>query len=106
MNINLKYVLMLALVLAVLGFLAGANSQFSDLGLSAPEVKAIGAIFGLLLGVGNAINAVLIAFGMTPSNRIASAASVDGVKGIQVDPKIAEVATTAAGNNATVTTTK
>ena len=104
MNVDLKWVLILSMCLAVLGFLAGANSEFVDLGLSPAEVKAIAAIFGILLGVGNAVNTVLVAFGMTPANRIASAAQVDGVKGIQVDPKIAAIATEAAAGNATITT--
>lgn len=104
MTIDLKWVLVMSMVLSVLGFLAGANSEFIDLGLSPVAVKAVAAGFGLLLGVGNAINSVLVAFGMTPANRLASAASVEGVKGIQVDPKLAAVATQAVGDNATIIT--
>lgn len=105
MNIDLKWVLIMSIILSVLGFLAGANSEFVDLGLNANAVKAIAAGFGLLLGVGNAINTVLVAFGMTPSNRIASAASVVGVKSIQVTPDLAQTATEAVNGTATVTTT-
>lgn len=105
MNIDLKWVLIISMALAILGFLSGANAQFADLGLSPMWVKAIGASIGLLLGCGNAINSVFVAFGMTPSNRLASAASVEGVKGIQVDPKIAAVATAAVGADAKITTT-
>lgn len=104
MTIDLKWVLIMSMVLSVLGFLAGANSEFVDLGLSPTAVKAVAACFGLLLGSGNAVNSVLIAFGMTPASRLASAASVEGVKGIQVDPKIASVATAAVGTDAKITT--
>ena len=105
MTVNLKWVLVLSMCLAVLGFLAGANSEFVDLGLSPTQVKAVAAIFGLLLGIGNAANSVLVAFGMTPASRIASAAQVEGVKGIQVDPQLAPTAVQAVGDNATITTT-
>lgn len=104
MTIDLKWVLIMSMVLSVLGFLAGANSEFVDLGLSPIAVKAIAAGFGLLLGVGNAINSVLVAFGMTPSARLASAAAVEGVKEIKVDPKIANTAAAAVGTDAKITT--
>jgi hypothetical protein len=75
-TIDLKWALLLSIVLAILGALAGAGSQFTDLGFSAPTVKAILAGFGLLLAIGNAINSVFIAFGMTNAGRIASVQNV------------------------------
>ena len=75
-TIDLKWVLFLSMFLAVLGFLVGAGSQFTDLGMSATEVKAVIALCVLLLGMGNAVNSVLVAFGMTNAGRLASAASV------------------------------
>ena len=75
-TIDLKWVLFLSMFLAVLGFLVGAGSQFTDLGMSATQVKAVIALCVLLLGMGNAVNSVLVAFGMTNAGRLASAASV------------------------------
>ncbi len=40
MTVDLKWILILSMVLAVLGFLGGAGSQFTDLGLSPVQVKA------------------------------------------------------------------
>ena len=76
MTVDLKWVLILSMFLAVLGFLVGAGSQFTDLGLSAAQTKAVIALCVLLLGMGNAVNSVLVAFGMTNTGRLASAASV------------------------------
>ena len=106
MQVNLKWVLIVSIILSVLGYLVGIGAQLTDLGLSDHEVKAIIAIFAILLGVGNSINTVLVAFGMTAPSRLASAASVVGVKGIQVTPKLADMAQQAVGDNATITTTK
>jgi hypothetical protein len=61
MTIDPRWSFYLSLSLAVLGFLGGAGSQFTDLGLDPHMVKAILALIILLLGVGNAINAVLAA---------------------------------------------
>jgi hypothetical protein len=76
MNVDLKWVLVLSIFLAVLGFLVGAGSQFTDLGLSPKEVKAVIALCVLLLGAGNSVNSVLVAFGMTSAGRLASAEQV------------------------------
>ena len=61
MTIDPRWSFYLSLTLAIAGFLGGAGSQFTDLGLSHAEVKGILAGDVLLLGVGNAINAVLAA---------------------------------------------
>lgn len=61
MTIDPRISFYLSLGLAILGFLGGAGSQFTDLGLPPGEVKAILAMVVLLLGVGNAVNAVLAA---------------------------------------------
>ena len=61
MTIDPRWSIYLSISLAVLAFLSGASAQLSDLGLGHTTVKAILAGFVLLLGVGNAINAVLAA---------------------------------------------
>lgn len=61
---------------------------------------------GILAFIGSALLTALNGAASTTSSRIASAASVDGVKNITVDPKIAEVAKEAASGNATITTSK
>lgn len=68
-----KWVLGLSMCLAALSFLVGAGSQFTDLGMNPTEVKAIIALFVILLGIGNSINSVLTAFGMTTSNKVSIA---------------------------------
>ena len=75
-TVDLKWVLILSMILSVLGFLGGAGGEFADLGLSAGEVKAIVAGVALLGGCGNAINSVLVAFGMTNAGRLASVQQV------------------------------
>ena len=59
MTLDPRWSIFLSLFLAVLGVFAGAGSQFTDLGLDATKVKAILALITLLIGVGNAVNAVL-----------------------------------------------
>lgn len=66
MTIDPRWSVFLSLGLAILGFLGGASAQFTDLGLSPTLVKAILATVVLLLGIGNAINAVL---GAIPSKK-------------------------------------
>lgn len=61
MTVDPRWSFYLSLSLAVLAFLSGAGSQFTDLGLAPTAVKAILAGIALVLGVGNAINAVLAA---------------------------------------------
>ena len=61
MTIDPRWSFFLSLGLAILGFLGGASAQFTDLGLPTVQVKAILAFITLLLGVGNAVNAVLAA---------------------------------------------
>lgn len=87
--VSWRTVLILSMVLAVLGFLDGAGPQFTDLGLGDREVKAFIASFSLLLGIGNAINSVFIAWGMTKSSIIATAAALPEVKGIVTTSAIA-----------------
>ena len=59
MTIDPRWSIFLSLSLAILAFLASSGAAFADLGLSAKEVKGIAAMITLLLGVGNAVNAVL-----------------------------------------------
>jgi len=66
MTIDPRVSFYLSISLAVLGFLGGAGAQFTDLGLSPGEVKAILAGDALIVGVGNAINAVLAAIPSAP----------------------------------------
>lgn len=105
-TIDLKWILILSMSLAVLGFLVGAGSQFADLGLSPFEVKAIIAGCVILLGCGNAVNSVLIAFGMTNAGRLASVQSVPLPEKLDAlikgnDGEIKTIVTTAAIANAT-----
>lgn len=98
MTVDLKWVLILSMFLAVLGFLVGAGSQFTDLGLSATEVKAAVAACVLLLGCGNAVNSVLVAFGMTNQGRLASASQVPLDQRLDAladsDPRVKSIVTT------------
>lgn len=103
MSVDLKWVLIVSIFLSVMGFLVGISAELTDLGFNEHQVKAIIAIFVILLGIGNSINSVLIAFGMSVPNRLASAASVVGVKGIQVEPTLVEAATAAVGADAKIT---
>lgn len=103
-TIDLKWVLFLSMFLAVLGFLVGAGAQFTDLGLTAAQVKAIIALCVLLLGMGNAVNSVLVAFGMTNAGRIASAQQVPLVQkldALAADPSVKAIITTPALADAT-----
>ena len=59
MTLDPRWSIFLSLGLAILAFLAGSSAAFSDLGLTPLQVKHILAGFTLLLGIGNAINAVL-----------------------------------------------
>ena len=68
MTVDPRYSFYLSLGLAIMGFLGGASSQFLDLGLAPVTVKAILAGDALLLGVGNAINAVLAAIPSKPNS--------------------------------------
>lgn len=61
MTVDPRWSFYLSLGLAIMAFLSGAGASFADLGLSPGEVKAILAADGLMLGVGNATNAVLAA---------------------------------------------
>lgn len=79
MTIDPRFSFWLSIVLAVLAVLAGAGSQYSDLGLSPEHVKAVLAGFVLLMGVGNAINAVLAA--------IPSKSDPDAAKQFYLGPK-------------------
>jgi hypothetical protein len=59
---------------------------------------------GIISFVGSAVLTALNGAASTTSSRIASAAAVEGVKGIVVDPAIVGTATAAAGSNAKVST--
>ncbi len=59
MTLDPRWSIFLSLGLAILAFLAGAGSQFTDLGLDPAAVKALLALITLLLGVGNSILAVM-----------------------------------------------
>ena len=59
MTLDPRWSIFLSLGLSILAFLAGAGAQLTDLGLSAAEVKGTLAFITILLGVGNAVNAVL-----------------------------------------------
>jgi hypothetical protein len=61
LQIDPRWNFWLSVSLAVLAFLSGAATQFTDLGLSPGTVKGLIAGDVLLLGVGNSINAVLAA---------------------------------------------
>ena len=61
MTIDPRWSFFLSLILSIGGFLGGAGSLFTDLGLPPGEVKAILALIALSLGIGNALNAVLAA---------------------------------------------
>lgn len=60
--------LILAIFLAIMGYMVGIGSQLTDLGLQPATIKALIAIFTILLGTGNSVNAVLIAYGLTASS--------------------------------------
>lgn len=66
MTIDPRVSFWFCVVLAVLGFLVGAGAEFADLGFSPATVKAILAADSLILGVGNAVNAVLHAIPSKP----------------------------------------
>lgn len=61
MTIDPRWSFWLSILLATLSFLGGAGSQFADLGLSPAVVKAVLAAIAIVVGVGNALNAVLAA---------------------------------------------
>ena len=58
MTINPKYGIILSVLLSILAFLATAQSTLADL-FGADKAKTILAIITLILGIGNAVNAVL-----------------------------------------------
>ncbi len=59
MTLDPRWSIFLSLSLAILAFLAGASSALTDLGLQPAQVKGILSVVTLMLGVGNAVNAVL-----------------------------------------------
>ena len=59
MTIDPRIGFWLGIVLALIGVMAGAGSQLTDLGLSPAEVKAILAASNLLMAAGSALSAVL-----------------------------------------------
>ena len=67
MTIDPRWSFYLSLSLAICGFLSGASAQFAALGLDTKTVSAVLAGITLLMGVGNAINAVLAAIPSKPN---------------------------------------
>lgn len=61
MTVDPRWSFWLSIALSVLGFLSGAGTLLAGLGLSAEIVTALLSGFGLLVGIGNAVNAVLAA---------------------------------------------
>ena len=61
MTIDPRWSFWLSLGLAIMAFLSGAGSSFTDLGLSPSAVKGLMGLTAILLGIGNAVNAVLAA---------------------------------------------
>lgn len=61
MTVDPRISFWLSIALALLAVLAGAGSQYADLGLDPNTIKRILAVFGLLMAMGNALNAVLAA---------------------------------------------
>ncbi len=59
MTLDPRWSIFLSLSLAILAFLSGAGASLTDLGLQPAQVKALLALITLLLGVGNAVLAVL-----------------------------------------------
>ncbi len=59
MTLDPRWSIFLSLSLAILAFLSGAGASLTDLGLQPQEVKGVLALITLLLGVGNAVLAVL-----------------------------------------------
>lgn len=61
MTVDPRWSFWLSLSLAVLAFLSGAGSSFVDLGMPDRTVKAVLGLIAIMLGIGNAVNAVLAA---------------------------------------------
>lgn len=99
-NIDPKVIFWLSVAIAI----AGVGSQAALWGgaLPADWIPILTAWNHILSTVGQVVMPLLLGQQTTISSRIANAAAVDGVKGLQVDPKIADVAAQAAGDNATV----
>lgn len=97
---NLKISLGLSIALAVLAVLAGAGSQFVDMGFSPVAVKAMLAAFILLLSIGNAVNAVLVGFGLTKDARL------NAVNNIPTEDRIRNLVNTTDGEIKKIETTQ
>ena len=61
MTLDPRWSFWLSIGLGILGFLSGAGSQMTDLGLDPTGVKRVLAAIVLLMGILNVINAVLAA---------------------------------------------
>ena len=59
MTLDPRWSIFLSLSLAILAFLSGASASLGDLGLTPTQTKHILAGITILLGIGNAVNAVL-----------------------------------------------
>lgn len=101
-NIDPKYIWYLSIIIAV----AGVGSQAALWGGAIPAdwIPILTSWNRIFSTVGQVIMPLLLGQQTTVASRIANVAAVDGVKGLQVDSKIASVATQAAGDNATVVT--
>lgn len=60
MTIDPRWATFLTLFIAVLNFLTGAGTQFTDLGMSAAQLKATMALITLLAGILGLINTILV----------------------------------------------
>lgn len=103
MTIDPKVSFWLGLVVSVA--LAIANGTILLKGaVPAGDIPYIVSWCSIIGNIGTLVMTAFAGANMTTSGRIAAAANADGVKGMQVDPKIALIATQAAGTNAKITT--
>jgi hypothetical protein len=105
-NIDPKVAFYLGLVLCIAQIVGNGGNTFLAGAIPAVAVPFVVKWCLIVSALGTAIMTYIAGSNMTQSGRIANASAVDGVKGIQVDPKIVDLAKAAAGDNATVTPTK
>lgn len=105
-NIDPKVAFYLGLVLCIAQIIGNGGDTFLAGAIPAVAVPFVVKWCLIVSALGTAIMTYIAGANMTTSGRIATASKVDGVEGFKVDPKIADVAKQAAGDNATVTTTK
>ena len=59
MTLDPRWSIFISLFLGILGFLSGATTLITDAGLDAVTTKHLMAWIGLMMGIGNVVNAVL-----------------------------------------------